>query len=140
MKTSKLLFAGLAGFATYFILGWLLYGALLMNYFEGQTPEAARGISRGDNMLWWSLILGNLIVGFFLAFVFSRWASIKTFMGGLIGGAIIGAFVIGAVDFTMHGTMDMMSLPAVFVDVLVGTVMWALTGGVVGWVLGMGKE
>lgn len=140
MKTSKLLYAGLAGFAAYFLLGWLLYGVLTMSYFEGQTPEAARDISRGDNMLWWSLLLGNLIIGFFLAFVFSRWANITTFRGGLIGGAIIGAFIMAGFDLTMHGTMDMMSLPAVFVDVVVGTVMWALTGGVVGWVLGMGKE
>jgi hypothetical protein len=140
MKTSKLLYAGLAGFVAYFLLGWLLYGVLTMSYFEGQTPEVARDVSRGDSMVWWSLLLGNLIIGFFLAFVFLRWANIKTFAGGLIGGAIIGAFIVAGIDFTMHGTMDIMSLPAVFVDVVVGTIMWALTGGVVGWVLGMGKE
>lgn len=140
MKTSKLLYAGLAGFAAYFLLGWLLYGVLTMSYFEGQTPEAARAVSRGENMVWWSLLLGNLIIGFFLAFVFSRWANIKTLRGGLIGGAIIGAFIMAGIDFTMYGTMDISTLPGIFVDIIVGTVMWALTGGVVGWVLGMGKE
>lgn len=140
MKTSKLLFGGLAGFVAYFLLGWLIYGMLLMGYFEGQTPEAARAVSRGDNMLWWSLLLGNLIIGFFLAYVFSRWASIKTFLGGLAGGAIIGAFVVAGIDFTMHGTMDISTLPGLIVDIVAGTAMWALTGGVVGWVLGMGKE
>lgn len=140
MKTSKLLYAGLAGFVAYFLLGWLLYGVLTMSYFEGQTPEVARDVSRGDSMVWWSLLLGNLIIGFFLAFVFLRWANIKTFAGGLIGGAIIGAFIMAGIDFTMYGTMNISTLPGIFVDIIVGTVMWALTGGVVGWVLGMGKE
>ncbi|MBK7409351.1 MAG: hypothetical protein IPJ40_15695 [Saprospirales bacterium] len=101
MKTSKLLMAGVAGGVTYFILGFLLYGLLLMDFF---TKNATNDVSRGDGMVWWSLILGNLFVGFLLAYIFGQWASIKNFMGGLMGGAIVGFLFSGAIDFSMYGT------------------------------------
>ncbi|MBK8489521.1 MAG: hypothetical protein IPL49_01130 [Saprospirales bacterium] len=137
MKTSKLLMAGVAGGVTYFILGFLLYGLLLMDFF---TKNATNDVSRGDGMVWWSLILGNLFVGFLLAYIFGQWASIKNFMGGLMGGAIVGFLFSGAIDFSMYGTSDLMNMTATISDILVGTIMFALTGGVVGLVLGMGKE
>ena len=136
MKTSKLLMAGVAGGVTYFILGFLLYGLLLMDFF---TRNATVNVSR-ENMVWWSLILGNLLLGFLLAYVFGKWANIKTFMGGLTGGAIFGILFAGGLDFTMHGTSDMMTMTGILVDIVVNTVMIAITGGVVGLVLGMGKE
>lgn len=137
MKTSKLFLAGVAGGVTFFILGFILYGLLLMDFF---TRNSTNDVSRGDNMLWWALILGNLCIGFLLAYIFGQWASIKTFMGGLMGGAIVGLLFTAGMDFTMHGTSDMMSMTGVLADIVVGTIMFALTGGVVGLVLGMGKE
>lgn len=137
MKTSKLLMAGLAGGVAYFILGFLLYGMLMMPYFEKQTTN---NVSRGEDMVWWALIVGNLFLGFLLAYIFGRWANIKTFMGGLVGGLVVGVLFAAAIDLTMYGTSDMMTLPGTFVDIIVNTVMIAISGGVVGLVLGMGKE
>ena len=137
MKTSKILAAGFAGGVAYFFLGYVLYGLLLMDYF---TKHSTADTSRGDDMIWWSLILGNLLIGFLFAYIFSRWAGISTFMGGLVGGAVIGILLTGAINFNMYGVNDVMTMQGLLSDLVVGTVMFALTGGVVGLVLGMGKE
>jgi len=138
MKTSKLLWAALAGGVVYFLLGWLVYGMLLMDFFE-KNSGGATGVMR-EQMVWWSLILGNLLVGCLLAWVFGRWAGIKTFMGGLVGGLVLGFLVSAAYDFTGFGVMNLNNLQGAIVDIVVNTLMMGITGGVVGWVLGMGKE
>ena len=136
MKIDKLLLSTLAGGVAYFILGFLMYGMLFMKFFEAHSTSSAMK----DPMDWWALILGNLIWALFLAYVFSRWASVSTFMGGLKAGAVIGLLVTLAFDLTIFGTSDMMDLTGTLVDPIVNTVMTGITGGVVGWVLGMGAS
>jgi hypothetical protein len=138
MKISKLLIAGIGGGVAFFLLGWLLYGMLLMGFFEKNTLVSA--MRPEGEMVWWALILGNLVMGIFLAYVFMQWASIKTLMGGLSGGAIIGAFLGVSMNLTYFGTSAMMTMTGHLVDMAVYTIMLAITGGVVGWLLGMGKE
>lgn len=138
MKISKLLIAGIGGGVAFFLLGWLLYGMLLMGFFEKNTLVNA--MRPEGEMVWWALILGNLVMGIFLAYVFMRWAGIKTLMGGLIGGATIGAFLGVSMNLTYFGTSAMMTMSGHIADMVVYTIMLAITGGVVGWLLGMGKE
>jgi len=138
MKISKLLIAGIGGGVTFFLLGWLLYGMLLMDFFGKQSIV---NVMRPDGeMVWWALILGNLVLGVFLAYIFMRWASIKTFMSGLGGGAVIGGFLAVSMNLSYYGTSAMMTLTGHIADMAVYTIMMAITGGVVGWLLGMGKE
>ncbi len=139
MKTSKLLLAGLAGGVTNFLLGYLTYMVLLAGYMAKQPADCQRA---EDAMIFWAGGLSCLILGLFLAYVFGRWASIKTLMGGLVGGAIIGAFVAGSSSFSSYAWTTYLGddLSRVIVEIVVVTVMTAITGAVVGWVLGMGKE
>jgi hypothetical protein len=59
----------------------------------------------------------------------------KFLLAGLAGGVTY--FILG---FSMYGTSDLMTFPGAIADMLVNTVMFSLTGGVVGLVLGLGKE
>lgn len=136
MQTNKLLLGTLAGGVTYFIAGFLLYGLLLMKFFEANS---ASDIMK-DPMAWWALILGNLVWGFTLTYIFARWANISTFMGGLTAGALLGFLIALSVDLSMYGTSNISNLTATLVDPIVNGVMTGLTGGVIGWVLGMGKK
>lgn len=137
MNTNRILLSGIAGGVVYFLLGFLFYGALLVKFFEANAGTAQGAMK--TNPTWWALILGNLFIGILLATIFVRWAGIKTFGAGAQAGAIIGALMALGIDFTMFGTMNISNLTATIVDVLVATVMMAITGGVVGWVLGRGK-
>ncbi|MDX1941469.1 MAG: DUF2177 family protein [Saprospiraceae bacterium] len=138
MSTNKILIAALAGGVVYFLLGFLFYGLLLMDFMKSNAGDMAALMKEPPT--WWALILGNLSWGLMIAVIFGRWAGIKTFMTGLKAGAVIGILAVLAFDLSMFGTMNGMNLTGVVVDVFVGTVMTAVTGGVVGWMLGRGEK
>jgi len=136
MDAKNRIMATLAGFVTFFLLGWLLYGMLLMDFFIANAGSAT-GVQRTDTeMVWWALALGNVFQSYLLVYIFGKWANITSFAGGLKAGGTIGLILGFAFDLTMYGTSNIMNLTAALVDPLVGTVMMALTGGVIGMVLG----
>lgn len=137
MNTNRILLAGIAGGVTFFILGFLVYGMLLMKFFAANVGTA-QGVMK-DPPEFWALAVGNLAWGFLLAIVFGRWAGIKTFSTGAMAGAVIGALMSATYNFNALGTTNITTLNAVLVDIVVFAVMNILIGGVVGWVLGRGK-
>ena len=138
MDAKKFAIGTLAGGVAFFLLGWLLYGILFMNYFEANAGSAT-GVSK-ESMNMVALFLGNLAMAALYTLIFLRWANISTFMGGLKAGALIGLLVALGLDLTMFGTTNLMTLNGMVMDVVVSTVMSAIAAGVIGWVLGMGKK
>ena len=138
MDTKKFLIGTVVGGIVLFFLGFIFYGIALAGFFESNMGSAT-GVSRGDDLIFWALILGNLSAAALLTYVFLLWAGINSFAAGMKGGFVIGLFWALSVDMILYATSNMMNLAAVFADVIVYTVMMTITGGVVGWVVGMGK-
>ncbi|MFY0645117.1 MAG: hypothetical protein JXR19_11695 [Bacteroidia bacterium] len=129
--------ATIVGGVVYFFLGWLVYGMMLMDYMGANSNTCAM---RGeDEFVWWAMIASNLLFALLLAIIFS-WSGVSSAMKGLTSGAIIGllfALTMAMGQYamtTMYGDLTIM-----VVDVLASTVMAAVLGGVVAWVLNMGK-
>lgn len=136
MDAKKRILATLAGFVVFFLLGWLFYGILLMD-FNAANSGTASGVMREETeMVWWALILGNLFQAYLIVYIFGKWANITTFSGGFSAGLIIGLILGFAVNLSWYGTMNITNLTAALVDPFVSGVMMAITGGVIGWVLG----
>ncbi len=139
MNTKKFLIGGIVGGILYFLLGYLFYGNLLTQYFKDHAGTAT-GVDRAmDQFQWWALILGNLLSGFLLAYVFSR-SSVASFSSGLTVGGIIGFLMSCSYDLIMFATTNLTSKHAMLADVATFTVMSAIVGAVVGAVMGMGKK
>jgi hypothetical protein len=136
MTAKTRIMATLAGFVVLFMLGWLLYGMLLMDFFSTNAGSATGVQKTEDEMVWWALILGNVLQAYLLVYIFGKWANITTFAGGLQGGAMIGLILGYAYDLIMYGTANIMNLTAALVDPLIAAVMMGVAGGVIGWVLG----
>jgi len=136
MDSKKRIVATLAGFVVFFFMGWLFYGMLLMDFFMSNSGSAT-GVYRGDDeMVWWALVLGNLLQAYLLVYIFGKWGNINTFGSGLQAGAMIGLILGLGYDLTMYGTSNISNLTATLVDPLVVAVMMGVTGGVIGLVLG----
>lgn len=136
MDIKKRLLATLAGFVVFFLLGWVLYGMLLMDFFNGNQGPAT-GVMRTDaEMVWWALAVGNLMQAYLLVYIYGNWANITTFGGGFKAGVIIGLIIGYGVDLTMYGTTHIMNLTAALIDPLVVAGMMGVSGGVIGVVLG----
>jgi len=136
MDAKKRIMATLAGFVTFFLLGWLFYGMLLMDFYSTNAGSAT-GVMRGETeMVWWALAVGNLFQAYLLVYIFGKWANITTFGGGFQAGAMIGLIIGYGFNLTMYGTSNIMNLTASLVDPLVVAIMMGMTGGVIGVVLG----
>lgn len=136
MDAKKRILATLAGFVVFFLLGWLFYGMLLMDFYATNSGSATGIMREETDMVWWALIVGNLLQAYLLVYIFGKWANINSFGGGFQAGLIIGLILGFATNLSMYGTMNIINLTVALVDPFVAGVMMAITGGVIGWVLG----
>ena len=135
MTAKNRILGTLAGTVVLFLLGWVFYGMLLMDFYANNVGSAGNVMRADDDMIWWALILGNLFQAYFLVYVFSK-SNVASFGDGLKYGLVIG-FILGlGFNFIMYGTSTMMNLTATLVDPFVGAVMTGLAGGVIGMITG----
>ncbi|HKJ43643.1 MAG TPA: hypothetical protein VKA27_16215 [Sunxiuqinia sp.] len=140
MSTQRIIYAGLGGGVVYFLLGWLFYGILLADFFASNAGSAI-GVNREmDEMLMWSILLGNLLFGFLLAIILGSWAKVKSIGDGVKKAAIIGLLMTAAVDFTMYGTSNLMTLGGSIGDIITSVVITSIVGLVVAWILSKEKQ
>ena len=134
MNSKNLILGTIAGAFTFFIVGFLIYGLLLTNFFTENMGSATGVMKDPPNFL--ILILGELASGFLFTYIFSHWAGIKTFATGAKAGALIGFLMGLSFNLINLATANIHTLNTAIVDSLVQLVMGALAGGVIGWVLG----
>lgn len=129
-----------AGAITFFVAGFVIYGLLLKSYMDGSMTAAAKAVM-GSEPNFGPLGVAQFVFGAIFTFIFEYWASIRTFVGGMKGGAIINfAISLGINMQILAFSKDMyVGSPAVPIalDVLGATLMGAIAGGVIGQVLGM---
>ncbi|HTX89247.1 MAG TPA: hypothetical protein VMC08_09685 [Bacteroidales bacterium] len=135
---AKFWIASVAGGIFSFLLGWLIYGILLMHFMESQVVHYEGLMNPMPNL--YLIFLANLLTGFFYTIVLSRWAEIRTFVKGLTGGLFLGFSMSLIYDLFMMSQMNLYTYTAMFVDIVATTVIGALTGGLIGWILGYEKK
>ena len=126
------IFGGIA----FFLLGWLVWGILLMDFSKTNYNQS---IYLPENeMIWWAMIVSNLVLSLLVTLILN-WAGVKSITDGLKIGAITGALYAFSVDLGMYSmTNVILNLTAVVVD----TLAYALVTGIVGLVIVLtwGKE
>ena len=141
---TRILAATVAGAVVMFLYGGLVWGWLLRSYFDGTMSATAKSVMNTEPSFV-PLIVAQFIFAALFAFIFDRWASIRTFAAGLKGGAILMCALSLGWDIEMTAFFKDMHVGSPYVpiavDVIVATVMGAIAGGVIGLVLGkMNKE
>lgn len=138
MTNKKLAFATLAGASAGFIMEVLLYAVLLADFFAANTGSAT-GVNREEPNLV-TIALGQVPLALLLTLFISRWGKGPSMAGGLKLGAMFGLLVELGIDLTSYGTTNIANLTATLVDPFVTLVQGAVTGAVIGLVLGGGRE
>ncbi len=133
MDLKKFLLSSIMGCAALFLLGYLFYAVLLVNFFENNAGTVI-GARRTEPHVA-ALIVGNLAYAAFLAFVFLKWAGISGLRNGLRGGLVIGLFSALTFGFISYATSNALNMNGTLVDALVWTVMSTIAGGVVGAII-----
>lgn len=138
---SKVIIAAIIGGIVAFLLGWLLYGILLMD-FMASNAGSATGVMKTDPQAsdFIFVFLGNVGYALLLAYIFDQWANIRTMITGAKAGALIGLLIGLSYDFLNYGMTNLMNMTGVITDILLSAVMGGVTGAVVGWWLGRGAS
>ncbi|MBX9782238.1 MAG: hypothetical protein K2X48_02990 [Chitinophagaceae bacterium] len=132
MNTGKFLIGGLIGGVINFVLGYLVYGLLLMNFFGAHTTAPAGVMRPMENMVWWALIAGNLTFGLLVSYVLNK-GGVKGISPGFIAGAVIGLLFSLSVDLYLYAQITLWDTTYISVDVICSVVMSGIVGAVVGW-------
>ena len=130
---SKTFLIGIAGGIVVFLVGFLIYGILMMDYFSANMGSYPGLIK--EPMDIWAIGLGNIIWGILLAYLLKT-SKIESGIQGAIQGALLFfLFSLGS-NFVFFGQYNLMPLSLSFVDALCMALMGALSGAVIGWLLG----
>lgn len=131
MNTKTFLVAGLVGGIVYWLLGWLLYGILPTDFFT-QPKESTKTMV--------SIFSGCIAVGFFISYIFNRWAKISTAKTGAKSGAIIGLFVGCIENLFNMAYVKGLTYEMFIADIAITVVMTTITGVVIGILSGKLNE
>ncbi len=132
----KILRGTIFGGVFYFLLGWLVYGILLMDFFSTGMNQCLNR-PEGD-MVWWAIIVSNLAAAMLLTLVL-KWSGAKGFIDGLKTGATLGFLYALIVNMSFLSMTTMFNNYGTLVaDLIVSSLVFALTGMVI--VLLWGKE
>ena len=132
----RILRGTLAGWVTYFLLGWLVYGKLLMDFFSANMNQCAAR-PEGD-MVWWAMLLSNLTVSLFLT-LFLNGSGAKSIPNAIKTGALFGLLMSLTMDLSsLSMTTIFNNTGVIIVDVIANTFLMAACGLVI--VLLWGKE
>lgn len=133
----RVLAATVAGGIVFYAVGFVLFVVVLdpimkpyMNQFPGLMKEPM------PDLIF--LPLWNLTMAFLFAIVFEKWASIRTFVGGLKGGFILMLLITLIIDLQYVAFTNVFKGPIAFIiDVVAATALGTFAAGVVGAVLGL---
>ena len=129
----KLILSTIIGGVVFFILGWILYGALFMDFFAKNYGPIMR---TPEDYKLWAIIVGGFVEAFFLAWVYPKgYAGGSPAKEGLMFGLLIGLLMSVPYVFFMWASHPV-TYTAVIVDAIIMLIMTIIVGLVIGLVYG----
>lgn len=136
---ARVLLAAVGGAVSNFLVGWVVYGMLLMDYMKANTVQYAGLMKEPPNLV--IMFISGFFWALTYAYIFHRWAGIKDFKSGMMAGMVISILYGLAIDLQFLAMMNLyVGYTVILVDVAASTVMGSIMGGVVGLILGMGNK
>lgn len=137
--SSKIIIAGIIAGVVSFLLGWVVWGMLLMDYYDGAMVRY-EGLEKED-MNFIAMIIAQLAGGILLAYIIGNFNGAVNMMRGATIGAIVGFFWCLSIDMMYLAMYNMFANNSVIiVDLIVNTIFSAVLGAVIGWWLGRGAK
>lgn len=142
MQKNRFIISALAGGVSLFILGFLIYGTFLMDFMNANTgvdsDVLAKVYKPMEQMNWSYMIISNLAAGLMLACIM-QWANASSFMAGLRMAGLIGLLMGISMDFSFLSFSNLHTMKSSIADIIGGTVLYAISGGVIAWIQSMKK-
>jgi hypothetical protein len=122
MNAKNFIVGGIVGGIVNFLLGWVFYAKLFPNIY----PESA------ETKLEF-IALGCFTFGFFVSYIFNKWAGISNPITGLYAGAVIGLFNGLSMNFYIFSNKTL-NIESMITDIVINIVIGAIIGSAVAFV------
>lgn len=134
---SKTLIGALITGVLGFLLGYLIFGILLMDYYTANMMHY-EGLMK-DPMELWAIGVANLAWGLLLAYIFNM-GGINTAGKGFSAGFVITLLMVAGFDLFLRAQFNLYNAQVLAVDVVVNAVFGGVLGAVLGWWFGRGAK
>jgi hypothetical protein len=121
--------ATIVGAVLLFVLGYVIWGMLLVDFFAANAGTATN-VAR-ETPVMWAQILGCVLYGAAITLAIQGKGETADVMAGLTTGAIVGLLIWGTADFTLFSINHVNNLTATIADVVLEVVRGGITGAVV---------
>lgn len=135
---TRIIIATLITAVVNFLLGWLIWGILLMGFYEANTIQYEGLMKEMPNLVL--IFISGLLYAFLLAYIFDRWANIRNLGKGFIAGMLVGVLITTCFDLYFLAGFNLFNVKVFIVDVIANTIVSGILGGVTAFVLGYGKK
>lgn len=133
----KILRGTLFGGIAYFVLGWLVYGILLMDFYSANTNQCLN--NPVGEMTWWAIIVSNLTSALLLTLILN-WSGAKSILDGLKTGAIFGLLFSTAIGLSYWSMTTMYNnFGILVVDIVMSSIVSGVLGMIIVLLWGKGK-
>lgn len=132
---NRILIGTLIGGFISMMVGWVVFGMLLMSSIQ-QHSFVYEGLMKPEpNMMF--LIVSNLFWSLAMQFIFVKWAKVYSFKKGMIVSIMVCLPISIAMDLQYMSFMNLYKDHMVLIlDALGTTVMAGIVGGLMGWIYG----
>ncbi len=111
----------------------------MADFFKTHAGSATGVMREMKDFVWWALILGDVVSGVLLAYVFAK-SNVTTAGAGASMGAVLGLLMSAGFDLVMYATSNLSTTTGMVADIACFTVLSAVAGAVVAAVGGMAKK
>ncbi len=140
MNTSKLIMGTIVGTIVFFLAGWLIYGILMEKMMDSMLTAEGKAIQKEmPNLV--GIAVSNAFWALLYAYIYERWAGIRTWQTGAAAGAVLGFLTAASIDISFLSMTNMYSsISGIVVDILASTLLSAIGGAAIGWALGYNRK
>ncbi len=131
-------YATLAGFIIYFLLSWLVYGVLLLDFYEANSMQYEGLMKEMPDMLL--MVVGGIVWAFFIVYIFQVIGNVRTAGKGFTAGLILTFLILLSYDLYFMASMNLFNWMLMIVDVVFGSIVGGIVGAVTAFVIGFSDK
>ncbi len=136
---TKTVLATAVGAVFNFLGGWLVFGIVLVNFYQSNT-KTYEGLSKGDMPDLLFIFLSGIFNAYLVTYLLRRIGKDFTFVAGFKHGLVVYFCAAAWVNLSIYAFYNLMNLTLIFTDIFVQAIFGGINGGIMALVLGSGKK
>ncbi len=136
---TKTLLATAAGALFNFLGGWVVFGMLLMSFYQANTKNY-EGLVKGEMPDLPFIFMSGVFSSYLITYLLRRVGKDFNFASGFKHGLVVYFCMAAWVDLSIYSMYNLQNLTLMITDIFVQGAFGGVNGGIIALVLGSGKK